>query len=138
MDQPDSAFGPQAADHADHPRNLGRLPNWDGRARVTGPCGDTMEFRVQVREGRVYRCAFTTDGCGPSLASGSMATTLAQGRTVLEALAVQQRDVLAALGGLPAEVEHCALLAANTLQAACRDCLERGALGGAVAGDSAP
>jgi len=138
MDQQDSAFGPQAADHADHPRNLGRLPNWDGRARVTGPCGDTMEFRVQVREGRVYRCAFTTDGCGPSLASGSMATTLAQGRTVQEALAVQQRDVLAALGGLPAEVEHCALLAANTLQAACRDYLERGASGGAVACDSAP
>jgi len=138
MDQPDNAFGPQAVDHADHPRNLGRLPNWDGRARITGPCGDTMEFRLQVREGRVYRCAFTTDGCGPSLASGSMATTLAQGRTVQEALAVQQREVLAALGGMPAEVEHCALLAANTLQAACRDYLQRGASAGAVAGDCAP
>jgi Mrp family chromosome partitioning ATPase len=84
-----------------------------------------MEFRVQARESRLYRCTFITDGCGPSLASGSMATTLAIGRTVEEALAIQQKDILAELGGLPVEVEHCALLAANTLQAACRDCLER-------------
>jgi ATP-binding protein involved in chromosome partitioning len=126
MQQRESGYGPQAQQHAANPRNLGRLPHWDGRARITGPCGDTMEFRVQLREGRVYRCAFTTDGCGPSLASGSMATTLASGRRVEEALGVRQKDILTALGGLPAEVEHCAQLAADTLQAACRDCLQRG------------
>jgi ATP-binding protein involved in chromosome partitioning len=129
MEQKVNEYGLAAAEHALHPRNLGRLPHWDGRARITGPCGDTMEFRVQVRNGRVYRCAFTTDGCGPSLASGSMATTLAMGRAVEEASAIQQKDVLTALGGLPADSQHCALLAANTLQAACRDFLERGAPG---------
>ncbi len=130
MEQQASEYSPEAADHAAYPRNLGRLPHWNGRARITGFCGDTMEFRLQAREGRVYRCAFTTDGCGPSLASGSMATTLALGRTLEEALAIRQEDILAALGGLPAEAEHCALLAANTLQAACRDCLQRSASGG--------
>jgi Mrp family chromosome partitioning ATPase/predicted Fe-Mo cluster-binding NifX family protein len=128
MAQHTGEYSPMAADHAVNPRNLGRLPHWHGRARITGPCGDTMEFRVQVREGRVYRCAFTTDGCGPSLASGSAAATLAEGRTIDEALAVEQKDVLAFLGGLPADSKHCALLAANTLQAACRDFLQRGSL----------
>jgi ATP-binding protein involved in chromosome partitioning len=123
-------FSSNAADHAANPRNLGRLPHWDGRARITGPCGDTMEVRVRVRESRVYRCAFTTDGCGPSLASGSIATELVLGRTLEEAFAIRQDTILTALGGLPAEVEHCALLAANTLQAACRDCQQRAAAGG--------
>jgi ATP-binding protein involved in chromosome partitioning len=123
--QQDGQFSATVADHAANPRNHGRLPHWDGRSRITGPCGDTMEFRLQAREGRVYRCAFTTDGCGPSLASGSMATTLAVGRILGES--VRKEDILAALGGLPAEVEHCAQLAADTLQAACRDCLQRAA-----------
>jgi ATP-binding protein involved in chromosome partitioning len=127
-----------AAEHALNPRNLGRLPHWDGRARITGPCGDTMEFRVQVREGRVHRCTFTTTGCGPSLASGSAATTLALGRTMEEALGIRQKDVLAALEGLPVDSEHCALLAANTLQAACRDFLERGAAGTGPGAGSEP
>ena len=79
----------------------------------------------------MYRCAFTTDGCGPSLASGSMATELVLGRTLEEAMAIRQETILTALGGLPAEVEHCALLAADTLQAACRDCLQGGSPGDA-------
>jgi Mrp family chromosome partitioning ATPase len=135
QEQLSNGYSAEAAEHAANPRNLGRLPHWDGRARITGPCGDTMEFRLQVREGRVYRCAFTTTGCGPSLASGSAATTLAQGRTVEEALAVQQKDVLAALRGLPPDAEHCALLAADTLQAACRDFLKSRAGGTAPGGE---
>jgi ATP-binding protein involved in chromosome partitioning len=112
------------ADHALNPRNYGRLSRCDGRARITGPCGDTMEFWVQVQGARLERCTFITNGCAPSLASGSMATELAAGRTVEEALGIQQKDILEALGGLPQEVEHCALLAANTLQAACNDFLQ--------------
>ena len=116
---------PEAARHALNPRNYGRMPRCSGHARITGPCGDTMEFWLQVAVGKVRACTFITDGCGPSLASGSAATELAVGKDVEQALQVRQKDVLQALGGLPRDVEHCALLSANTLQAACRDFLAR-------------
>jgi nitrogen fixation NifU-like protein len=113
-----SNFTAQAAEHAINPRNYGRLSRYDGRARITGPCGDTMEFWLQIKDEQVKSCTFITDGCGPSLASGSVATELARGRTLTEAAAIGQQDILSVLGGLPQEVEHCALLAADTLRAA--------------------
>jgi Mrp family chromosome partitioning ATPase len=84
-----------------------------------------MEFWLQVRGERVQRVRFTTDGCGSSMACGSMTTELATGRTIDEAYGIEHKDVLDALGGLPEEVEHCALLAADTLRAACEDCIKR-------------
>ena len=116
-------FSALARDHAAHPRNYGPMETFDGHARITGPCGDTMEFWLIARDGKVERISFVTDGCGPSLASGSMATTLAEGKLIENAAALRQEDILDSLGGFPAESEHCALLAANTLKAACVDCL---------------
>lgn len=114
-----------ASDRALHPRHYGALEGCTGHARIKGPCGDTMEFWVDVESGALRRVGFVTDGCGSARACGDMAAALAVDRPVDHALAVQQADVLSALGGLPPEVEHCALLAANTLHAACRDALER-------------
>jgi len=108
-------------DHAMNPRNLGDMPDADGFARVTGPCGDTMEIWLKVKNDNIYQATFLTDGCGTSIASGSMVTEMARGKGVNEARKFTQRDVLDALGGLPEESEHCALLAANTLRAAIRD-----------------
>ena len=116
-------FSAVARDHAAHPRNHGPLEDFAGHARITGPCGDTMEFWLTARNGTVDKVSFTADGCGSSLACGSMATSLAEGRRVKDAAALRQQDILGALGGLPKEVEHCALLAANTLKAACEDYL---------------
>jgi len=118
-------YSPEALDHASCPRHYGPLKNFHGRARITGPCGDTMEFWLRVGDERVDKVSFTTDGCGPSLASGSMAATLASGRPVVEAAVIRQKDIMEALGGLPAGAEHCALLAADTLQAACLDYFRR-------------
>ncbi len=115
------SFSPTAQDHAKNPRNYGPLDEFDGHARVTGPCGDTMEFWLVVNNGRADAATFITDGCGPSLASGSMATCLANGKSIDEILALRQQDIIVALGGLPKESEHCALLAVNTLQATCAD-----------------
>jgi Mrp family chromosome partitioning ATPase len=84
-----------------------------------------MEFWLQVAEKRIISAGFTTTGCGPSRAAGSMATELAIGKRPGEAALIEQDDILAALGGLPKESEHCALLASNTLQAAVRDFLSR-------------
>ena len=110
-------------DHAANPRNAGDMKDADGFARVTGPCGDTMEIWVKAKNGAVAGAAFMTDGCGTSIASGSMVTELARGKSIGEARRISQRDVLSALGGLPEESEHCALLAVNTLKAAIRDYL---------------
>jgi len=108
-------------DHVVHPRHHGVLEVFDGHARVTGPCGDTMEFWLAAHNGKVDKVSFITDGCGPSLACGSMAACLAEGKRVEDAASLRQRDILEALGGLPKESEHCALLAANTMKAACED-----------------
>jgi nitrogen fixation NifU-like protein len=108
-------------DHAMNPRNLGDMPDADGFARVTGPCGDTMEIWLKVKNDSIHQATFLTDGCGTSIASGSMVTEMARGKGVNEAQKFTQRDVLDALGGLPEESEHCALLAANTLKTAIKD-----------------
>jgi len=110
-------------DHAMHPRNLGTMQNFDGFARITGPCGDTMEAWLKVDNETITDINFMTDGCGTSIASGSMMTELAKGRSITVAIRISQQDVLEALQGLPEESQHCALLAANTLKAAIRDCI---------------
>ena len=114
-------LSPTVLDHALRPRNSGAPSNFNGYAHITGPCGDTMEFWLLIRDGRVEEVRFTSDGCGWSRACGSMATCLAEGRSLGDAAAIGQHDILDALGGLAKEVEHCALLAANTLKAACED-----------------
>jgi len=110
-------------DHAMNPRNVGDMEDADGFARVTGPCGDTMEIWLKVKNGTIAEANFLTDGCGTSIASGSMATEMAKGKAVAQAQRISQQGVLSALGGLPEESKHCALLAANTLRAAIRDYL---------------
>jgi nitrogen fixation NifU-like protein len=111
-------------DHATNPRNLGGIENADGFARITGPCGDTMEIWVKINDNAIVKSSFVTDGCGTSIASGSMVTELAMGKNIRAAQRISQQDVLAALGGLPEESEHCALLAANALKAAIRDSIQ--------------
>ncbi len=118
-------LAPQAVEHAEHPRHYGPLADFNGHARVTGPCGDTMDLWLRIADGRIAAIGFTTTGCGPSRAAGSMAAEMALGKPVREARDLGQADILGALGGLPEESEHCALLAADTLKAALRDFAER-------------
>lgn len=117
----DLEYSATAVDHAQNPRNVGPLDPCSGHARITGPCGDTMEIWLQVRDGRIRQANFVTDGCAPSAACGSISTELATDKTVDEAYCIERQDILDALGGFPEEAEHCALLAADTLRAACED-----------------
>ncbi len=112
-------------DHAMQPRNVGELRGADGHAVFQGPCGDTMEIWLRISQDRIEQANFWTDGCGTSIAAGSMVTELARGKGLLEAMEINKKDVLEALGGLPEESEHCALLAATTLKLAIADYLER-------------
>lgn len=114
-----------AVDHAMEPRNLGRMDGADGYACFTGPCGDTMEIWVKARGGRLERASFCTDGCGSTIACGSMVTEMARGLGLHQASRIGQEDVLERLGGLPEESEHCALLAATTLKMAIEELMER-------------
>ena len=116
-------YSEKAIDHAMNPRNIGSLPDADGVASVTGPCGDTMEIWLRVRGGNVSDATFWTDGCGSSIASGSIATEIIKGKSLAEAQGITKEDVLSALEGLPEESHHCALLAANTVKEAVRDYL---------------
>ncbi len=108
-------------DHAMNPRNVGTIEDADGQARITGPCGDTMEIWLRVRNDIIAQATFMTDGCGTTIVAGSMVTELARGKNAVQAMAIGQKDVLDALGGLPEENQHCALLAANTLKEAIKD-----------------
>jgi len=123
MEDMKGVYSEKTIDHFLNPRNLGEIPAPDGFGRITGPCGDTMEIYLKVRDAKVINASFWTDGCGPSIASGSMVTEMAKGRNVSEAQRISQHDVLAALCGLPEESEHCALLAADALKEAIKDYL---------------
>lgn len=111
-------------EHGMNPKNLGELEDADGFARVTGPCGDTMSIWLRINGNTIINASFMTDGCGTTIASGSMVTEMAKGKSISEVRKTTQQDVLNALGGLPRESEHCALLAANTLKEAIRDYLK--------------
>ena len=110
-------------DHAMNPRNVGDMADADGFAKVTGPCGDSMEIRLKVNNDTIVGATFMTDGCGTTIASGSIVTEMAKEKNIIEARKISSQDVLNALGGLPEESQHCALLAANTMKAAIRDYL---------------
>lgn len=100
------------------PVNFGPLKGANANARITGPCGDTMEFWLRIENHHVLRATFTTDGCAASIASGTVAAQMAEGIDMDEAGKLKPDRVLDALGGLPPDHQHCPLLAVNTLKAA--------------------
>lgn len=119
-----AGFTRAALDHAMHPRNVGSLPDPDALASVVGPCADTMGMWLQVHDERIAALTFWTDGCGPTIATGSVVTELAIGKTLAEAQQLTAEDVLTALGGLPEGHHHCAQLAVDTLRATLEDYLD--------------
>jgi nitrogen fixation NifU-like protein len=99
-----------------NPKNLGRMPEPDARGLVHGWCGDTMEIYLRLDGERVAEASFMTDGCGPTVACGSMLTKMVAGMSLEQASKVRPQDLLDALDGLPEENAHCAELAVNTLK----------------------
>ncbi len=114
-----SLYSAQVLDHAHSPRNFKRLKRSTSSAVVRGWCGDTMEIYLRAdRQGRIREATFVTDGCGPTMACGSMLTSMARGKLLGQALEIATQDLIDALRGLPEESLHCAELAVNTLRAA--------------------
>jgi nitrogen fixation NifU-like protein len=117
-------YSKKVLEEANDPQNVGRMQGPDAAGVVTGPCGDTMEFYIRVRDENIEEIVFYTDGCGASIACGSITTRLVKGKPIQDAKALTDKDILEALDGLPEENLHCAKLAADTLHNTIRN-LER-------------
>ena len=107
-----------------HPRNDGAVPNPDGYACSRSGCGETMKIWLKLDHDRIRQTGFCTDGCAATIACGSIASELAKGRSVAEAMSIDAREIADALIDFPDGNFHCADLAAQTLRAALRDSLE--------------
>jgi len=125
LEQARGRYSETVLDHWMHPRGTGTIKAPDGHAGFTGPCGDRMEIALRVVDDVVTAACFLTDGCATTIAAASMAVELVEGRTVREAADIDQELILARLGGLPEENQHCAFLAEYTLRAALADYLRR-------------
>lgn len=118
-------YSKKVIEEANNPKNIGRMMKPDGFGIITGPCGDTMEIYLKSRNGRVNEILFMTDGCGPTIACGSMVTSLANGKRLDDAQKITENDLIDALDGLPEENLHCATLAINTLHEAIKNVKEQ-------------
>jgi nitrogen fixation NifU-like protein len=117
-EQIEAIYSAKVLEEARHPHNLGAMLEPDGHAVVLGSCGDTMEMFLRIAGSRIEVATFGTDGCGPTVACGSMLTRMVQGMTLEQADTVEAADLIIALDGLPAENVHCATLAVATLREA--------------------
>ncbi|MCX6767626.1 MAG: Fe-S cluster assembly scaffold protein NifU [Candidatus Micrarchaeota archaeon] len=113
-------------EHLANPRNVGEIPGADGVGTVGNPvCGDVMSIYIKVGGGRITDIKFKTYGCGAAIATSSIITELAKGKTIEEAVKISVNDVAGELGGLPPVKMHCSNLAADALHAAIKDYQER-------------
>jgi len=97
------------------PKYMGNMKNPEGYAKIKGPCGDSMEIFLRIHDKKIVSAQFMTDGCGTTVAAGSMACELAIGKKITDLKEISQDEILKNLGGLPEENVHCALLASDTL-----------------------
>ncbi len=111
-------FSPVVIDHFRNPRNYGAIENADSYTFMSGMCGDTIGIFVKTENGLISKLGFVTNGCGPTIACASAATSMAEGKSVEEASKITGSALIDFLGGLPTENTHCADLAANTLRGA--------------------
>jgi nitrogen fixation NifU-like protein len=116
-------YSAEVIDHFQNPRNVGEIPNADGYARITGPCGDTIQICLRVKDDTITEARFMTNGCGASIACASTTTELASGKSISGAMEITSEDILRHLNGLPESELHCSELAADALRTAIRDYL---------------
>lgn len=112
----------QVMDHFMNPRNMGQIENADGVGEVgNAKCGDIMRMYLKIDNGVITDCKFMTYGCASAIATSSIATEMIKGHKIEEALALSNKAVVEALGGLPAHKIHCSVLAEQAVKAALAD-----------------
>jgi len=112
-------YSEKVIDHFTNPRNVGEITDADGVGEVGNPiCGDTTKVSLKVENNVIKDIKFKTFGCGAAIASSSMLTEMAKGKTLEEALKITNEDVANMLDGLPPQKMHCSNLAADAMHAA--------------------
>ena len=115
-------YSEKVMEHFANPRNVGEIPDADGIGKVGNPqCGDVMWLYIKVKDNVITDIKFKTFGCGAAIATSSMITELAKGKTIEEAKKISRADVADQLGGLPPVKMHCSNLAADALREAIKD-----------------
>ena len=115
-------YSEKVLDHFKNPRNVGEIEDADGVGTVGNPvCGDMMSIYINVKDDKIEDIKFKTFGCGAAIATTSMTTELAKGKTLDEAMKITREQVADELDGLPPVKMHCSNLAADAHHAAVKD-----------------
>jgi nitrogen fixation NifU-like protein len=120
-------YSKEVMEHFQHPHHMGEIKNPDGVGKVGNPiCGDVLQIFIKVEKGkdgkeRLKDIKVKTYGCVAAIATSSMITDLAMGKTLDEALKISNRQIADALKGLPPIKMHCSVLAADALHKAIQD-----------------
>ena len=119
-------YSEKVLEHFMNPHNVGEIPDADGVGNVGNPvCGDIMKMYIKVENDIIVDAKFKTFGCGAAIATSSMATEMIKGKSIKEALALTNKAVATALGGLPPVKMHCSMLAEEAVQSAIDDYLKK-------------
>src|SRR5208282_476259 len=118
------AYSEKVLEHYNHPRNVGSMDKTSpdvGTGLVGAPeCGDVMKLQIKVENGVITDAKFKTFGCGSAIASSSLATEWVKGKTVDEALAIRNTEIVRELSLPPVKI-HCSVLAEDAIRAAIGD-----------------
>lgn len=115
-------YSKKVMEHFKNPHNVGEIKDADGVGKVGNPtCGDVMHVYIKVKDGKIKDIKFKTMGCAAAIATSSMVTDLAKGKTLEDARKLTNKDVAEALDGLPPVKMHCSNLAADALREAIDD-----------------
>lgn len=115
-------YSEKVLEHFKDPQNVGEMEDHDGKGTVGNPvCGDMMSMYIKVKDDKIEDISFKTFGCGAAIATSSMTTELAKGKTLDEAMNISRQDVADALDGLPPVKMHCSNLAADALHEAIKN-----------------
>jgi len=113
-------------EHFMSPKNIGSIPDSDGEGRFGDPdCGDSLTLYIKVKDNRIIDIRFLVFGCVAAVATSSMTTELAKGKTLEEAMKITDQDITNALDGLPEYKLHCSVLGEGALKNAIKDFYEK-------------
>ena len=125
------AYSKKVIDHYNEPRNVGSFTKEEegvGTGLVGAPeCGDVMKLQIKVENNQIVDAKFKTFGCGSAIASSSLATEWVKGKSVDDAMAIQNTEIVEELSLPPVKI-HCSVLAEDAIKAAISDYKNRKAL----------